>query len=624
MPGLFSSVEQPDSGSGNFVDDYQKNPSGGAFGAILAAVMRGNAMVQGQSQAKNIAADQMDANGKMSVTITPNKTGGPPIVNLKNAPADLLNGTQQSDVEQAHDTPHDNVEKKIDELGIGGFRSDALRSIGYEPKSDQKFTPADTTTFRGAYRAQRDLGESPISAAIEAVPTKLGLFNRARVATDVNRSRAMQDTAAFKNGVEPVLSTEIAMQNAGNAAQRLNFERTRAEIADKKEQRTEIDSAIKNIDYGNISFAKWRAITENERGRPISDQEWQRVQDKGQRDISAKLDDAMKSPTFGSQKSAEDALASTVPPDAPIPPEKRQQFIQNFDAAQRQWNYKTEKEKLDLRIRSQENEIKAAAVYAQQNANLIMKAAQRGTGEKALEGLPEGTQKLIRGIASGQLDITKVTTARGGNRQAVSELVAAYDPTWSTAVAPARAATYRDFTSGQSFRNIVAINTAVHHLDRATASAAALENAGPQFWNKIKNYGLTQAGDSRVTKFMADVDALGGELAKTFSGKAGTDTEIKAAREAINSAQSPQQLKTALDEYVHLMGGRASALSDSYTAATGQAPPPNLIFSAESQRVLAKHGYVPTAAAAPGAAGIITDYNEILDIFDKNKKGRKQ
>lgn len=80
---------------------------------ILTAVMRGNAMVQGQEQAKSVASDQMDANVKTTVTLKANPNGGEPIVTVKDAPASLLNGTQQQDVTDAHDKPRLAVEAKL-------------------------------------------------------------------------------------------------------------------------------------------------------------------------------------------------------------------------------------------------------------------------------------------------------------------------------------------------------------------------------------------------------------------------------------------------------------------------------------------------------------------------------
>jgi hypothetical protein len=80
---------------------------------IMAAVMRSAAAVQGQEQAKKVASSQQASNARMSVTMKPNPDGGAPLVTVKDAPADLLNHTQQDDLNKSYNTPREQVESKI-------------------------------------------------------------------------------------------------------------------------------------------------------------------------------------------------------------------------------------------------------------------------------------------------------------------------------------------------------------------------------------------------------------------------------------------------------------------------------------------------------------------------------
>lgn len=80
---------------------------------LINAIMRGAARVQGQEQAKKVATKQADANSKMSITMKPGEPGDPPFVTVKDAPADLLNGTQAADLKEAYDRPGRQVEAKI-------------------------------------------------------------------------------------------------------------------------------------------------------------------------------------------------------------------------------------------------------------------------------------------------------------------------------------------------------------------------------------------------------------------------------------------------------------------------------------------------------------------------------
>jgi hypothetical protein len=105
--------EQAASNTGN-----EQGPSGQPSGTapmsnLISAIMRGAAKVQGQEQAKSIASKQAAANSKMSITMKPGEPGDPPFVTVKDAPADLLNGTQAADVEEAYTRPGRQVEAKI-------------------------------------------------------------------------------------------------------------------------------------------------------------------------------------------------------------------------------------------------------------------------------------------------------------------------------------------------------------------------------------------------------------------------------------------------------------------------------------------------------------------------------
>lgn len=180
------------------------------LGRIFAAVMRSNAMVQGQEQAKKIASDQMDSASKMSVTMHPNPSGGPPLVSLKNAPADLLNQTQGSDIRQAHDTPAANVEQK-------------LAGMGFVPK-DTNITPDKVDTFAERYSARQQLrGPSPslggsiFGAAKSALMAGLtgGRTDQA-LREHLQTQNAAENAATYQKFVMPI--EQMTQQEARTAA----------------------------------------------------------------------------------------------------------------------------------------------------------------------------------------------------------------------------------------------------------------------------------------------------------------------------------------------------------------------------------------------------------------------
>ena len=116
--GVFAEAQDLNEEAAAPTENRVFKPSNMPLGRVLAAVMRSAAAVQGQEQAKKVANEQQTANAKLSVTMTANPNGGPPLVNVKNAPADLLNGTQADDVKRAYAEPKEQVERKLSASGI--------------------------------------------------------------------------------------------------------------------------------------------------------------------------------------------------------------------------------------------------------------------------------------------------------------------------------------------------------------------------------------------------------------------------------------------------------------------------------------------------------------------------
>lgn len=121
---------------------------------IMSAVMRSAAAVQGQTQAKKVAAAQQASNAGMSVTIKPGDDGEPRVT-VKDAPASLLNGTQAQDVHDAYTTPKAQVEKKLSAVGAGN-----------QPAQPAPQQPAAPTSPPAA--------DHPLEQAATAVDASLG------------------------------------------------------------------------------------------------------------------------------------------------------------------------------------------------------------------------------------------------------------------------------------------------------------------------------------------------------------------------------------------------------------------------------------------------------------------
>ena len=114
----YNTVTTPDQQDADATGNDQGPTDQMPMAKILAAVMRGAAKVQGQEQAKKVSASQQASNARMTVTMKPGAAGEPPLVTVKDAPADLLNGTQQSDLRKTYDAPTNQVESKLAATGI--------------------------------------------------------------------------------------------------------------------------------------------------------------------------------------------------------------------------------------------------------------------------------------------------------------------------------------------------------------------------------------------------------------------------------------------------------------------------------------------------------------------------
>lgn len=216
---------------------------------ILQLMMRGNAESQAQAQVKEVASKQADSTSKLQVTMTadPNDPGNPHIT-VKNAKADLLNQTQGQDLQNAYDAPHKNVETEIARRGgtaapapqptsgmdPGQFEGAALRSVGYPPERTDR-TAADLQSYGQDFRAQRDLGEPIIKAAIKAAIMKTGAWSKDKIAEELDRNAAMRNAGAFQHAVSPILQEQDRMAQTGNTrfGQVLQFNKQYLDTRDK-------------------------------------------------------------------------------------------------------------------------------------------------------------------------------------------------------------------------------------------------------------------------------------------------------------------------------------------------------------------------------------------------------
>lgn len=228
------------------------------------------------------------------------------------------------------------------------------------------------------------------------------------------------------------------------------------------------------------------------------------------------------------------------------------------------------------------------------------------TGDDFLATLPKPDADLIRSIVEYKADPTKIASIRGDQRQKLITAVLQYDPTFDMSAYPARSAVRKSFTSGTDSGNVTSLNTAIAHLKKFSETGVALGNRSLPAWNAVANFAEQQTGDPRVVEFLTAANAVVNEVAKVFKGTGATsDSEIKEWRHAINSSQSPEQIRAAISTMVELIGGRLNALNDKWTRGMGK-PRDFAILSPQSVETLKSFGADPSTMDALAIGGAST------------------
>jgi hypothetical protein len=265
-------------------------------------------------------------------------------------------------------------------------------------------------------------------------------------------------------------------------------------------------------------------------------------------------------------------LKDTLLQRGDTPPEFRTQVAEKFDSAISmlqaiQSDHVTRK--LDYKRKETEIVERTKAKYKtsdEPNRNIVPTGA---TGENVLANLSPALRESVKGLADYKVDPSSFPTRvmKGSSqldRATAIGMAKALDPSFDETQYKSRAAVRKDFTSGKAAFNIRSLNTAIGHLDAFAKAGAELQNGSVQLWNRIANSTLNATGDPRVAKFLAAADAVSGEAATIFKGTSGTDQEIKAWREHLSSASSPEQIKATTEQLIELMASRLEALDGQY------------------------------------------------------------
>lgn len=203
-------------------------------------------------------------------------------------------------------------------------------------------------------------------------------------------------------------------------------------------------------------------------------------------------------------------------------------------------------------------QIQAGKVEVARNTALARQQAQMGNYGAA--GDP-----MIDMVGQNRIDLATAMqrVPPAAKEKFLNNLAQAY-PEYQQQVYVTRQALMKSATSGDIGKNVTAFNTAIAHANQLSQAASALDNSDMPTLNKIGNALGYQFGSDKTTNFNVIKNALSGEISKVFKGGEATDAEIKAVQEPFSAANSPAQLKGAIDNAIHLMNSKRDALQQQY------------------------------------------------------------
>lgn len=126
----------------------------------------------------------------------------------------------------------------------------------------------------------------------------------------------------------------------------------------------------------------------------------------------------------------------------------------------------------------------------------------------------------------------------------------------------------KDYTSGATSKALNGINTAVAHMDALDPLIDNLNNTSSPLFNKAANYFKQQTGSTAPTNFAALKDFVSGEVAKAVLPGGGGEAERQALSAPLAAANSPAQLKEAVQTIKTALAGKTEALRNQWDIGT--------------------------------------------------------
>jgi hypothetical protein len=207
-------------------------------------------------------------------------------------------------------------------------------------------------------------------------------------------------------------------------------------------------------------------------------------------------------------------------------------------------------------------------------ADIFAEAKARAAGTKAGNpiqdtGADPGLEAVAAGLSNYEIGLSDLGRMPQGAKAAVFAKAKQLNPDFNASLYASRQKLRADFTSGKTANNIDSLNTAVDHLNTLATYADALKTGNVQLANQVAQSFSTATGQPEVTNFKTMATAVESEVASLLKKTGATDQEISSWRGNFSSAQSPAQLKGALNTVLKVMHGREQALQQRWKTGMG-------------------------------------------------------
>jgi len=219
------------------------------------------------------------------------------------------------------------------------------------------------------------------------------------------------------------------------------------------------------------------------------------------------------------------------------------------------------------------------------------------SGEDYLRMLPKSTADLVRGYASGRMQISPRVAATTYGQQLLNA-VYQYDPTYDVTDYNGRYNTAKDFAAGgNTGKKIASINTAMRHLQNLEKNYTNLDNfnVGGTYLNAPINATERFLGVKSIQNAYAgaqkNIEDLSGELANAFrTGGGMSEADIKRELASLNPNMPPEEMKAKVQNIINDLEGKVAEQVNSYNRTMGTNKTTSDFLSAEAKPIYDRLG----------------------------------